>query len=138
MGTAMSTEHRGDLIASCGRCLIVDDNERFLAVAQDHLMNGGVDVVGTATNQADALRQAEALHPDIVLADIRLGGESGFVLAPRLVESLPELDGRVVLISTHDEDDFADLIADSPAVGFIPKIRLSAHAIYNLLGTDYC
>jgi DNA-binding NarL/FixJ family response regulator len=132
MGTAMSTEHRGDLIASCGRCLIVDDNERFLAVAQDHLMNGGVDVVGTATNQA------EALHPDIVLADIRLGGESGFVLAPRLVESLPELDGRVVLISTHDEDDFADLIADSPAVGFIPKIRLSAHAIYNLLGTDYC
>ena len=82
MGTAMSTEHRGDLIASCGRCLIVDDNERFLAVAQDHLMNGGVDVVGTATNQADALRQAEALHPDIVLVDIRLGGESGFVLAP--------------------------------------------------------
>ena len=44
----------------------------------------------------------------------------------------------MVLISTHDEDDFADLIADSPAVGFIPKIRLSAHAIYNLLGTDCC
>jgi DNA-binding NarL/FixJ family response regulator len=134
----MSTEHRRDLIAGRGRCLIVDDNARFLAIAQDHLTNGGVDVVGTATNHAEALRQAEALRPDIVLVDIRLGGESGFVFAPRLIASLPELKGRVVLISTHDEDDLADLIADSPAVGFIPKIRLSAPAIYNLLGTDCC
>ena len=133
----MATEHRGDLIARRVRCLIVDDNERFLAVAEEHLTNGRVDVVGTATNQADALRRAEALHPDIVLVDINLGGESGFVLAPRLVGSFPELDGRVVLISTHDEDDFADLIADSPAVGFITKSHLSAHAIYNLLGTDF-
>jgi DNA-binding NarL/FixJ family response regulator len=133
MGTAMSTERRGDPIAGRRRCLIVDDNELFLAVAQHHLTNGGVDVVGTATNQADALRQAEALRPDIVLVDISLGSESGFVLAPRLIERLPELDGRVVLISTHDEDDFAELIAASPAVGFIPKIHLSAHAIYSLL-----
>jgi DNA-binding NarL/FixJ family response regulator len=132
MGTA-STERRGDPIAGRGRCLIVDDNEGFLAVVRVHLTNGGVDVVGTATNQADALRQAEALRPDIVLVDISLGGESGFVLAPRLIERLPELDGRVVLISTHDEDDFAELIADSPAIGFIPKIHLSAHAIYELL-----
>jgi DNA-binding NarL/FixJ family response regulator len=116
----------------------VDDNARFLAAAQDHLTSGGVEVVGTATNHAEALRQAETLRPDIVLVDIMLGGESGFVLAPRLIESFPELDGRVVLISTHDEDDLADLIADSPAVGFIPKIRLSAPAIYNQLGTDCC
>jgi DNA-binding NarL/FixJ family response regulator len=131
----VSTEHRRDPIAS--RCLIVDDNERFLAIAQDRLTNGGMDVVGTATNQVDALRQAEALRPDVVLVDIRLGGESGFVLAPRLIASLPELDGRVVLISTYDEDDLADLIADSPAVGFIPKICLSAHAIYTLLAGQY-
>src|SRR5918998_6432533 len=103
------------------QCLIVDDNERFLAVAHERLTSGGVDVVGTATSQAEAMRQAEALHPDIVLVDISLGSESGFVLTCRLVESFPELHGRVVLISTRDEDDVADLVAASPAAGFIAK-----------------
>jgi DNA-binding NarL/FixJ family response regulator len=111
----------------------VDDNERFLAVAQDRLTSDGMDVVGTATCQAEALRQAEALHPDFVLVDINLGSESGFELTRRLVESSPELHGHVVLISTRDEDDYADLIADSPAVGFIPKGFLSARTISSLL-----
>jgi DNA-binding NarL/FixJ family response regulator len=129
----MSAERREDPVAGPVRCLIVDDDERFLAAARGYLTNGGVDVVGTATNQADALRQADSLQPDVVLVDIMLGDESGFVLALRLVESLPELDGRVMLISTHDEDDFADLIAESPVVGFIPKISLSVRTIYDLL-----
>jgi DNA-binding NarL/FixJ family response regulator len=116
----------------------VDDNEQFLAVAQDRLTSEGMDVVGTATNQAEALRQAEALHPDIVLVDISLGSESGFELTRRLVESFPQLHGRVVLISTRDEEDFVDLIAASPAVGFIPKNLLSARTIYNLLRVDGC
>ena len=32
----------------------------------------------------------------------------------------------MILISTHAEADFADLIADSPATGFLPKSELSA------------
>ena len=46
--------------------------------------------------------------------------------------SLPP--GRVILISTHSEADFADLIAESPAVGFLSKSDLSADAIRELLG----
>jgi len=37
------------------------------------------------------------------------------------------------LISTHAEQDYADLIAASPAVGFLPKAALSATAIGDLL-----
>jgi hypothetical protein len=40
----------------------------------------------------------------------------------------------VILISTHAEDDFADLIAASPAVGFLSKAELSADAIRDLVG----
>ena len=43
---------------------------------------------------------------------------------------------RIILISTRDEADFADLIAASPAIGFLPKSRLSAAAIRTLLARD--
>jgi hypothetical protein len=40
----------------------------------------------------------------------------------------------VILISTHAEEQFAELIAASPAVGFLAKADLSADAIMGLLG----
>jgi len=40
----------------------------------------------------------------------------------------------VILISTHAEQDYAELIAGSPAIGFLPKSVLSADAIRDLLG----
>jgi hypothetical protein len=39
----------------------------------------------------------------------------------------------VILISTHAEADFADLIAASPAAGFLPKSELSLDAIARIL-----
>ena len=39
----------------------------------------------------------------------------------------------MILISTHAEADFADLIAESPATGFLPKSELSADAIRRIL-----
>lgn len=115
------------------RYLIVDDNERFLEVACSSLTRDGVEVVGTATTIADALRKTGALHPDVVLVDISLGNESGFELARQLVERFPGLRSRVVLISTRAEEDLADLIASSPAAGFVPKSQLSARAVAELL-----
>jgi hypothetical protein len=39
----------------------------------------------------------------------------------------------VILISTHAEQDYAELIAASPAIGFLAKTALSADAIRGLL-----
>jgi DNA-binding NarL/FixJ family response regulator len=114
------------------RCLIVDDNDRFLEAACASLSRDGIEVVGTATTSAEALQKAGALHPDVVLVDISLGDESGFDLARELVEGVPSLGARVVLISTRAEEDFADLIATSPAVGFISKSQLSPRAVREL------
>ena len=115
--------------------LIVDDTS-FLEAARSSLSRDGIEVVGKATTISDALRQAEAVLPDVVLVDISLGEESGFELTRQLVERFPRLRSRVVLISTRAEDDFADLIAASPAVGFIPKSQLSAEAVDALLPTE--
>ena len=115
------------------RCLIVDDNDSFLEAARLLLEREGLTVVGVASTCADGLREAALLRPDVVLVDISLGEESGFDLARSLVDGR-EVDGAtVILISTHDETTLADLIAASPAAGFIPKAELSASAIRRIV-----
>ena len=116
------------------RCLVVDDNRDFLRAARRVLESGGITVVGATTSSAEALLQAEQTNPDVVLVDIVLGSESGFDLARQLTTALRPRRAAVILISTHGEEDFRDLIAASPAIGFLPKWKLSASAIEDLLG----
>jgi DNA-binding NarL/FixJ family response regulator len=68
-----------------------------------------------------------------VLVDISLGEENGFDLARQLVEDGVGADATVVMISTRAEEDVADLLAESPAAGFVPKAELSAAAIRRLV-----
>ena len=112
------------------RCLIVDDNKSFLEAATTLLEREGVTVVGVASTAADALRHVLELQPDVVLVDIMLGSENGLDLARRLAES--NGGATVILVSTQAEEDFADLIADTQAAGFVPKSALSAAAIRRL------
>ncbi len=114
------------------RCLIVDDNALFLEGAADLLRREGLDVIGVASNSAQAIQLASELRPDVTLVDIDLGDEDGLEVARQLSDT-SAVDSKVILISTHSEDDLAHLIAMSPALGFVPKTRLSAQAIRDLL-----
>lgn len=123
----------GDARPVALRCLIVDDNEAFLGSAARLLEAQGLRVVASASSGAEAVRLAQTLQPDVVLVDIQLGEEDGLEVT-RQLNAAARLT-PVVLISTHSqEDELADLIADSPAVGFLPKTALSAAAIADLLG----
>ncbi|MDX6645236.1 MAG: hypothetical protein QOK40_963 [Miltoncostaeaceae bacterium] len=115
------------------RVLIVDDDRSFLDAARALLERQGLDVVGVASASAEVLRQAAEPHPDVVLVDLRLGAESGFDLARLMAEDERLGRSAVILISTHAEADFAELIAESPAIGFVPKSELSADAIRRIL-----
>jgi DNA-binding NarL/FixJ family response regulator len=115
------------------RSLIVDDNTHFLAAACDLLERQGVEVVGVASSGAEAVQLVGELHPDVALVDIDLGQESGLEVARQLAEEAGEARSRVVLISAYSQNDFADLIAASPAVGFVPKAELSAERIEEVL-----
>ena len=90
------------------------------------LKRQGISVVAVATSSAEDLR------PDVTLVDIDLGGERGFDVVERL-----HRDGSAtpaILISTHAEQDFAELVAASPALGFPPKQAPSGAAIRDVLG----
>jgi DNA-binding NarL/FixJ family response regulator len=113
------------------RCAIVDDSPALLDAARVLLEREGIPVVGVASTIAEALALVEREEPDIVLIDIDLGAESGFDLARQLDGNRTAV--RSILISTHAEKDFRELIADSPALGFLPKARLSGDAIRALL-----
>ena len=114
------------------RCLIVDDNSLFLEGAADLLRREGLEVVGVASNGAEAIRLVTELQPDVTLVDIDLGDEDGFELTQRL-NDISAASSKVILVSTHAEEDVAHLIAASPAVGFVSKTRLSAQAIRDAL-----
>jgi DNA-binding NarL/FixJ family response regulator len=115
------------------RCLIVDDIAGFRKAARKMLERGGIAVVGTASNSEEALRHYVDLRPDVTLVDVDLGVESGFELAHKLSRIGWPQPSPVILTSSHAEQDFADLIAASPAVGFLPKDELSASAIIEML-----
>ena len=117
------------------RCVIVDDSPRFLAAASGLLARDGtIEVVGVASSGDDAVREVRELRPDITLVDIDLGSESGFDMVRRLHHEAGVAASRLVLISTHAEDDYAELIAASPAAGFLPKASLSAAAVRDMVG----
>jgi DNA-binding NarL/FixJ family response regulator len=115
------------------RCLIVDDSADFVDAARSLLERHGMTIVGVASTGADALRRYEELRPDVTLVDIDLGGESGFEVAEQLHDASSATSTPVILISTHDEQDFADLIEVSPALGFVSKSALTVHAICDLV-----
>ncbi len=116
------------------RCLIVDDSPHFLDAARSLLEREGLVVAGVASTAADALRRIQDVKPDVVLVDVDLGNESGFDLARRIQSETTLDQSRVILISSHAEDDLADLIVAAPAAAFLAKLRLSARAIREILG----
>jgi len=119
------------------RCVIVDDNSGFLRAASGLLEQEGIRVVGTASNAAGAIRCAAELQPDVTLLDIDLHGQSGFELAWRLAGDPQLRPGVLIFVSAQAEEDVADLVESSPAVGFVAKTSLSAESIERLVhGTD--
>jgi DNA-binding NarL/FixJ family response regulator len=113
------------------RCLIVDDSEEFLGSATRLLSAQGLEVVGWASSGEEAERVVQTSRPDVALVDVQLGDEDGFEVTRRLAANARET--RIILISTHSENELAELIDDLPAVGFLAKPALGANAIAKIL-----
>jgi CheY-like chemotaxis protein len=113
------------------RVVLVDDDERFRAMACRALAADGVDIVAEAENGADAFDAIAQWRPDVVLLDIRLPGIDGLEVARQLrdAESVPV----VILISTLD-GAYGRRVASGLAAGFLTKDELSLAAILEIAG----
>ncbi len=80
-----------------------------------------LEVVGEASDGAEAVRQASALRPDVVLMDIRMPGVDGLTAARQITGS-PELaDVRVIVLTTFEADEYVLQALRSGASGFLGK-----------------
>lgn len=116
------------------RCLIVDDSSVFLRAARALLERTGMAVTLASTGD-EARRLIDEVRPDVVLVDIDLGPENGFDVAAELCAGVAGAGGlpQIILISSHSHEDFEELIAESPARGFLSKSSLSAAAIRTMV-----
>lgn len=90
------------------RLLIVDDHTMFRQGLVSLLRDEAeFQVVGQAADGEQALRLAQARHPDVVLMDVMMPGMDGVEATGRLVEALPE--ARILMLTISEADD--DLLA---------------------------
>ncbi len=115
------------------RCVIVDDNDRFLEAARDALERDGIAVVGVASSCTEAVTRIDELSPDVALIDVCLGEESGFALAEQIAGEGVNRPPAVILVSTYAESDFDDMAEVSAACAFLSKTELSGDAVRAVL-----
>jgi DNA-binding NarL/FixJ family response regulator len=104
------------------RVLLADD-QVLIRSGFAALVNSADDleVVGEAGDGADAVRQAGALLPDVVLMDIRMPGVDGLTAARQITAS-PALSAvRVIVLTTFEADEYVVEALRSGASGFLGK-----------------
>jgi DNA-binding NarL/FixJ family response regulator len=80
-----------------------------------------MEVVGEASDGAEAVRLARSERPDVVLMDIRMPGTDGLA-ATRMISADPTLDHvRVVILTTFEVDDYVVQSLRAGASGFLGK-----------------
>lgn len=102
------------------RVLVADDQK----VVRDGLvlllgLVDGLDVVGAAIDGGDAVRQAAALRPDVVLMDLNMPRIDGVEATRRLLADQPQV--RVIALTTYDDDEWVFRALRAGARGYLTK-----------------
>jgi len=102
------------------RVLLVDD-QRLMRDGMKTLLSleGDLEVAGEAGNGLEAVQQALALRPDVVLMDIRMPGMNGVESTREIRRALPET--RVLVLTTFDDDDLVMEALLEGAAGYLTK-----------------
>ena len=102
------------------RVLIADD-QKIVREGLVTLMGllPGIEVVGAAVDGDDAVRQAVALRPDVVLMDLNMPRCNGVEATRRLREEQPAI--RVVVLTTYSDDAWVFSALQAGARGFLTK-----------------
>jgi DNA-binding NarL/FixJ family response regulator len=115
------------------RLVLVDDHEMVLhgLTAMLAHFDGDVVIVGTATSFEQARRVVSETAPDIVLSDVRLGGDSGLDLVRELARTHPTV--KVVMLTVYDDEHYLFQALRAGARGYVLKRIDAAGLVAHLL-----
>ncbi|HJR17879.1 MAG TPA: response regulator transcription factor [Gemmatimonadales bacterium] len=102
------------------RVLVADDHT-IVRTGIRHVLESepGFEVVGEAATGSEALSLSESLHPDVIVLDISMPGESGLQVAARLRDRSPE--PRILILSMHDNPEYVMESVRAGAHGYLLK-----------------
>ena len=112
------------------RVLLVDDNRLMLEGLSNLLEANGIQVAGVATDGLQGAAMAHALHPDLILMDIRMPVCDGLEATRRIKARQPET--KIVMLTTSAEDDDLFESIKSGATGYLIK-NMSGEAFLEAL-----
>jgi DNA-binding NarL/FixJ family response regulator len=102
------------------RLLVVEDEARVRrGLVMRLALEPDIEVVGEARDGAEAVAQAQALKPDIVVIDLNLPGMDGFQVIRLLSAVLPA--GRVLAVSVSDDMTARRAATAAGAEAFVAK-----------------
>jgi DNA-binding NarL/FixJ family response regulator len=110
------------------RIVVVDDH----AVVRSGLRmllgaEGDLDVVAEAGNARDAIFEARAHKPDVILLDVVMPGESGIEVLPKLLHEAPE--AKVLVLSMQDDPQYVREAFAAGASGYVLKEAVDAEVV---------
>ncbi|GAB4438719.1 MAG: response regulator transcription factor [Anaerolineae bacterium] len=123
------------------KVLVVDDQQLMRDGISSLLsIQDGIEVIGTAANGQEAIEQALALTPDVILMDVRMPVMNGITATEQIRRQLPTC--QVLMLTTFDdEEDIVKaliagangyLLKDIPAQDLAQAVRLAHRGIYQL------
>ena len=108
------------------KLLIVDDHTIFRRGLKDILVDQeDLEIVGEAADGNEAVEQAKALNPDVVLMDLHMPNCDGVQATARLQADMPEISILMLTISEKEEDLFNAIRAG--ARGYLLKEEEPEH-----------
>jgi CheY-like chemotaxis protein len=106
--------------------LIVDDHPEMLRRVSA-LLESRFDVIGVARDGYEALDLAPSLAPDVIVLDVVMPRLDGLQVAARFQEL--GLPARVVVMTSHDDEDYVEQAFRAGARGFVHKTRLAVDLV---------
>ena len=101
------------------RILLVDDHPLTRSALAGLLTQQGFEVIGEASDGAEAITAAARLHPDLILLDLSMPGLDGLSALPQLREAAPGCE-VVVLTASGTEENLLGAIRGG-AAGYLLK-----------------
>lgn len=130
-----------DMSENCCRVLLIDDHPLFrLGAVQLIAAQDDFEVVGEAACYEDAVALAASLNPDLVLMELRIGGQNGANVLADMVTTAKDA-GVIVLTASESEQDVVQavragakgyLLKGSEPEEILAKLRLAAqgHTVF--------